>query len=198
MEGSDEEGKGRSLVHYSELLFDKDTNKEIESFMMQESIREKDVSQDDALQIQHANEQTCNNAGDNHAIITKEEVDSSSEIKNCMQIETKRCEKRNDITETSPRKQVHSNDGNEKIDCDVGIVENVGVNSLEGMEHSDDLSESKTGKKNNPNVVHTKGKDPAEVKSLNLSSTKTTSVSPLWDNYILAVRGIPPNEAGVS
>jgi hypothetical protein len=197
MEGSDEEGKGSSPAHYSELLFDKDTNKEIESFLIQESVRGKDVFHDDALQIQQATEQTCSNAGDNHAIITKEEVDSSSEIKNCMQIESERCEKRNDITETSPRKQVHSNDGN-KIDCDAGIVENVVVNSLEGIEHSDDLSENKTGKKNNPNVVHTKVKDPAEAKSLKVSSPKTTSISPLWDNYILAVRGIPPREAGVS
>jgi hypothetical protein len=193
---TNEEVEGSSPVPYSELIFDEDTDKEIESFLKQELILEKDASQDDVLQTQHANEQTCSTAEDNHAILIKGEVDGLSEIKNCKQIETKRCEKRLEITETSPRKHAHSNDGNEKIDCDVEIV---GMNSMEEMEHSEDLSESKTDEKSNLNVVPTKVKVlAAEAKPLKVPSTQTTSIGPMWDNYILAVRGIPPREAGVS
>jgi hypothetical protein len=133
MKRSNEEEGGSSNAPNSELVFDEDTDKEIESFLKQELIRE-DVFQDDVLQTQHANEQTCSTADDNRAILNR---------------------------------------------------------------HPDDLSESKTAKTNNPNVVHTEAKVlAAEAKPL--PSTKTTSISPMWDNYILAVRGIPPREAGVS
>lgn len=186
MESSNEEGDISSHVSYSELMFDEDTDKEIESFLRPELIPEKDVSQDDVLETQHANEQTCSTTVDNRAILTKEEVDGVAETKNCMQIETKRYEKRIEITETSPRKHVRNSDGNDAM------------NSLKEMRHSDDLSGSKTGKKNNTNVAHTKVKVlTAEAKSLKVPSPKT-ALSPMWDNYILVVSGIPPRDAGVS
>jgi hypothetical protein len=190
METKEKERKGVFPDHYSELLFDKNTDKEIESFLKQELIREQDVSQDDVIQTQHANEQTCSTPDANHANITKEEVHSSLEIRNRMQIETKGSEKQKDKDETSPRKRLHNNDENEKIDYDVRIVENVGVSSLEGMEHPGDLSESKTGKKANPNV-NTKVKELA-------AEANSFKMPPMWNNYILAVRGIPPRQSGVS
>jgi hypothetical protein len=196
MKSSNKEGNGSSPGEYSELIFDEDTDKEIESFLRHKLVREKDLYQEDVLQTEHANQQTCSTEDDNHANLIKEEVSSFSEINNCMQIETKGCEKRIEMTEASPRKHVQ-NDGNEKID-DVGVViENVEMNSLKEVEHSDDLSESKTGEKDNPNIVHTKVLA-AEAKPLKVPSTKATSITPMWDNYILAVRGIPPRESAVS
>jgi hypothetical protein len=191
---SNKDGKRSSPVQYSEVIFDEDTYKEIESFLKQKLVREKEVSQDDVLQTQYANEQI---ADDNHAILIEEKGSSLSEKEKCMQIETRGCEKQIEVTEASPRKHVH-NDGNEKIDYDVGIVaKNVGMNSVEEVEHSDDLSESKTGEQNNPNVVHTKV-NAAETKPLKVPLTKTTSIGSLWNDYVLAVRGIPPSEVRVS
>lgn len=193
MKSSNEEGDISSHVSYSKLIFDEDTDKEIESFLRPELIPEKDVSQDDVLETQHANEQTCSTTVDNRAILTKEEVDCLAETKNSLQIETKRCEKRIEITKTNPRKHVHNNNGNDR-----GIAENDVMNSLKDMRHSDDLSGSKTGKNNNPNVAHTEVKVlTAEAKSLKVPSTKT-ALSAMWNNYILVVSGIPPRDAGVS
>jgi hypothetical protein len=284
MESKDEEEKENLPTHFSELLSDKDTDKEIKSFLGEELIREKNISEDDELQIQHVNEQTCSIADGSHANMTKEEVYRLPAVNNSMQTETKRCEKQNDISEKSPGKHVHNNNNaNENTEYDVGsTVENVGESSLEGMEHPDDLSESKTGERGNSSVVHTKvnelvtekncmqietkrcekqnfvseespekhvhnnnadekieydvgitvenveesslegmghpddlsesktGGDNssvvhtrvkelvAEGKSVKMPSSETTSLSPLWGNYILSVRGAPPSEARVS
>jgi hypothetical protein len=200
METNDEKGKGILPVQFSELLSDKDTDKEIKSFLKQELIRGKNLSQDDVLQIQDVNEQTFSIANASHANVTKEEVDSLPAGKNCMQIEAKSCEKQNYISEKSPEKHVHSNNANEKREYDVGITgENVCESSLERMELPDDLSESKNGERDNPSVVPTKVKEVvAEEKSVKMPSPEMTSLSPAWSNYILSVRGIPPREAGVS
>jgi hypothetical protein len=200
MESNDEEGKGILPVQFSEHLSDKDTNKEMESFLKQELIRGKNLSQNDVLQKQDGKEQTFSITDANHANVTKEEVDSLAAVKNCMQIETKSCQKQNDMFEKSPGKHAHNNNANKKIEYDVGITgENVGESSMEGMELPDDLSESKTGERDNPSVVPTKVKEVvAEEKSVKMPSPEMTPLGPLWGNYILSLKGIPPREAWVS
>lgn len=187
-------------VNFSEHLFAEDTNREIESFPGQELLREKSFSQYDELETQHANEQMCGTEDANHGNITNEEVNSLLTEKNCMQNETERSGKRNDTTERSHENILQIDNANEKIQYDIGItVENVGERSFEGMEVPDVLSEGKTGERENPSVEHTKVKElVTEAKPLKISSSKTTALSPLWSNYILSVRGIPPREAGVS
>jgi hypothetical protein len=83
----------------------------------------------------------------------------------------------------------------------LGIVVESGKNSLVSMEHSDNVSESKN--QTDQNAFDVKAKDVgAEAKSMETTSVRTylinRDMSPLWDSYILAVKGIPPKESVVT
>jgi hypothetical protein len=165
----DDEGEGILPPHYSELLLDKDTDKEIELFLRQELIPEQVVSE-------------------------------------VVPLESKGFEKGNDQTEIRKDKQVPIKDVEDKKQIDIGtgiVVENVGSSSLGSVDDSDVLG-SRNGNKSNPKVLNVRVEEvDAEAKCMNedkkISCTKTNSeTSPLWDNYILAIKGLPPRGVRVS
>jgi hypothetical protein len=88
-----------------------------------------------------------------------------------------------------------------EIGYGLGIVVECGTNSLESTENSENVSESKN--KTDRNAFDLKAKDSgAEAKSMEITSGRTSLIngdlSPLWNSYVLAVKGIPPKEPGVS
>jgi hypothetical protein len=88
-----------------------------------------------------------------------------------------------------------------ELEYGFGIFFESGTNFLESVEHSDNVSESKI--KTDKNAFDLKAKDVgAEAKSMETTSGRPCLIngdlSPLWNSYILAVRGIPPKESGVS
>ena len=206
----DDDGNGM-LPHHSSEMLDTDIDEEIEMFLKQEFISEQDVSEDGVTQKRNINEKILNvtNSGNGNVAglvsecrVTLHREDGPSEIKQSLQIENNVPEKRNDQTEILHKKRLRDNDvkGEKEIDCGLGIVES-GTNSLESAENSDNISGSKN--ETDQNTLDVKAKDVgAEAKSTETTSGRTCLVnrdlSPLWDSYILAVKGIPPKESGVS
>jgi hypothetical protein len=133
--------------------------------------------------------------------VTIHRVDDSSEIKQSVQIENSAPEKRSDQTEILHKKRLRDSDVKDEtaIDYGLGNVES-GTNSLEITEHSDNVSGSKN--ETDQNAFDVKVKVGAEGKSMKTTSGRTCllnrDLSPLWDSYILTVKGIPPIESGVS
>jgi hypothetical protein len=209
----DDDGNGMLPDLCSETL-DRDTDEEIELFLKQDLKSEQNVSVDKVTPKRSTKEQSLNTTETGHrnkaGLVTdcreaKDRVDDSSEIKHRVQIEKKVPEKRNDQTEIPSKKRVRDGDveDEKEIDYGLGIVVESGTNSLESMEHSDNVSGIKIGNKTDRNVFDVKAKDvDAEAKSMEKTSVRTylisRDLSPLWDSYILAVKGIPPKESGVS
>jgi len=139
---------------------------------------------------------------DSECRVTIHRVDDSSEIKQSVQIENSVPEKRSDQTEILHKKRLRDSDVKDEteIDYGLGIVVESGTNSLEITEHSDNVSGSKN--ETDQNAFDVKVKVGAEGKSMETTSGRTCLInrdlSPLWDSYILAVKGIPPKESGVS
>jgi hypothetical protein len=109
--------------------------------------------------------------------------------------------KLNDGTETLHKKRLRDSDEDvNEIDYGMGIVVEGGTNPLEKTEHSDNVSGSTNV--TDQNVSDVKAKDGAEAKSMETASLRTQlmyrDLSPLWGSYVLAVKGIPPKESGVS
>jgi hypothetical protein len=135
------------------------------------------------------------------SVVTVHRVDDSSEIIKCVQTENNVHENRNDQTEILDKRLRDSYVKDEaEIDYGLGIVES-GTNSLEITEHSINVSGSKN--KIDQNELNAKAKGVgAEAKSMETTSGRTCLInrdlSPLWDSYILEVKGIPPKESGVS
>jgi hypothetical protein len=214
IESEDDEGERILPVHCSELLLDTDTDKEIELFLRQELIPEKIVSEENLIETQHTNEQTCNTTGADHVDVTipisefndttSELADNPSAVKKYVPTETKGFQKQNGRTETLQNKQAPNNVEVEKqADNGVGFpVENVGASSLDSMQHSE--GRSRSGDRTNQKMLSLRVKDAdAEAKSVNEDKktppTETNSVmNPLWDKYVLAVKGLPPNGVQVS
>jgi hypothetical protein len=147
---------------------------EIDMVLKQQLISEQDVSVDGLRQKRNTNEKSLNPIDPGNGKVAGL---VSSEIKQRAQIES----------------------DEKKIDFDLGIES--GTNSLETTEHSDTVSGSTH--KTDENVFDVKAKDlGSEAKSTETTSVKTYQInrdlSPLWDSYILAVKGIPPKESGVS
>jgi hypothetical protein len=207
----DDDGNGMLPLHSSEIL-DTEIDKEIELFLKQEVISEQDVSEDGLTQKRNTKEKSRNatdTGNGNVAGLVSEcrvmlhRVDDSTEIKQSVQIENNVPEKRNDHTEILHKKRLRDSDVKDEteIDYGLGIVVESGTNSLESTEHSDKVSGSKN--KTDETAFDVKAKDVgAEAKSLETISERTCLInrdlSPLWNSYILAVKGIPPKEAGVS
>ena len=207
----DDDGNGMLPQHSSEML-DTDIDEEIELFLKQELISEQDVSENGATQKRNTNEKsriaTHTDNGNvaglvSECRVTIHRVDDSSEIKQSVQIENNVPEKRNDQTEILHKKRLRDSDVKDEteIDYGFGIVVESRTDSLESTEHSDNVSGSKN--KTDQNAFDVKAKDiGAEAKSLETTSGRTCLInrdlSPLWDSYILAVKGIPPKESGVS
>jgi len=207
----DDDGQGM-LPHRSSEMVDTDIDEEIELFLKQELISEQDVSEDGVTQKRNTNEKSLNVTGTGNGnaagIVTEcsvalHGVDDSLEKKGSVNIESIVPEKRNDQTEILHKKRLRdSNVEDEKeIDYGLGIVVESGTNSVENTEHSDKVSGSKN--KTDQNAFDVKAKDVgAEAKSMETTSGRTylinRDLSPLWDSYILAVKGIPPKESGVS
>jgi len=187
-------------------------DEEIELFLKQGLVSEQDVSEDGVTQKRSTNEKSRNGTGTGNGNVaglvseckvTIHRVDDSSKIKQSVQIENNVPEKRNDQTEILHKKRLRDSDVKDEaqIDYGLGIVVESGTNSLEITEHSDNVSGSKN--KTDPNALDVKAKDVgAEAKSMETTSGRTCLInrdlSPLWDSYILAVKGIPPKESGVS
>ena len=135
--------------------------------------------------------------------VTLHPVDDSSEIKQSLQIENNVPEKRIDQTAILHKKRLRDSDveHGKEIDYGLVIVIESGTNSLDSTEHSDNVSGSKN--KTDQNALDVKAKDVgAEAKSMETTSGRTCLINgglcPVWDSYILAVKGIPPKESGVS
>jgi hypothetical protein len=196
-ESEDDDGNG-ILPHHSSVILDSDVGKEIELFLKQELISERDVSVDGPRQKRNTDEKSFNPTDTGNGKVAGL---VSSKIKQRGQIESDVPEKRNDQTEKLHKKRLRDSDGKDEkeIDYDLGIVES-GTNSLETTEHSDNVSGSTN--KTDQNVFDVKAKDGSEAKSTETTSARTYQInrdlSPLWDSYILAVKGIPPKESGVS
>jgi hypothetical protein len=207
----DDDGNGM-LPHHSSEMLDTDIDEEIEFFLKQELISEQDVSENGVTQKRNTNEKsriaTDTDNGNvtglvSECRVTIHRVDDSSEIKQSVQIENNVPEKRNDQTEILHKKRLRDSDVKDEteIDYGLGIVVESRTNSLESTEHSDNVPGSKN--KTDQNAFDVKAKDiGAEAKSLETTSGRTCLInrdlSPLWDSYILAVKGIPPKESGVS
>jgi hypothetical protein len=207
----DDDGNG-ILPHHSAEILDTDVDEEIELFLKQELISGQDVSDEGVTQKRNTNEESRNATdtgnGSVAGLVSKcrvniHRVDDSSEVKQSLQIENNVPEKQNDQTEILHKKRLCDiNEKEEKeIDNGLGIVVESGTNSLENTEHSDNVSGSKN--KTDENAFDVKAKDVgAEAKSMETTSGRTCLInrdlSPLWDSYILAVKGIPPKESGVS
>jgi hypothetical protein len=210
VESENDDGGNGILPHHSSVILDSDVDEEIELFLKQELISEQDVSVDGVTQKRNTNEESSNPIDTGHGKVAGlvsecsvllHRVDNSSEIKQRIQIESNVPEKRNDQTEILQKKRLRDSDveDEKEIDYGLGIVES-GTNCLETTEHSDNVSGSTN--KTDQNVFDVKAKDGAEAKSMETISVRTylinRDLSPLWDSYILAVKGIPPKESGVS
>lgn len=207
----DDDGNGM-LPHHSSEILDADIDEEIELFLKQELISEQDVSETGVTQKRNTNEKsriaTDTDNGNvaglvSECRVTIHRVDDSSEIKQSVQIENNVPEKGNDQAEILHKKRLRDSDVKDEteIDYGLGIVVESRTNSLESTEHSDNVPGSKN--KTDQNAFDVKAKDTgAEAKSLETTSGRTCLInrdlSPLWDSYILAVKGIPPKESGVS
>ena len=204
LESEDDDDGNGMLPHHSSEILDIDIDEEIEMFLKQELISEEDVSEDGVTQKRNTNEKSRNatdtGIGKVAGLVSEcrvilRRVDDPSEIKQSVQIENNVPEKRNDQTGILCKKRLRDSDvENEKeIDYGLGIVES-GTNS-------DNVSESKN--ETDQNAFDVKAKDVgAEAKSMETTSGRTCLInrdlSPLWDSYILEVKGIPPKESGVS
>ena len=207
----DDDGNGM-LPHHASGILDTDVDEEIEMFLKQECISEQEVSEDGVTQKRNTNEKIRNvtNTGNGNLAglvsecrVTIHRVDGPSEIKQSVEIENNVPEKRNDQTEILHKKRLRDSNVEEEkeIDYGLGIVVETGKNSLESTEHSDNVRESKN--KTDQNAYDVKAKDVgAEAKSVETTSGRTCLINrdlrPLWDSYILAVKGIAPKESGVS
>jgi hypothetical protein len=207
----DDDGNGM-LPHHSSELLDTDIDEEIELFLKQDLISEQDVSEDGVTQKRNTSEKSRNatNTGNGNVAglvseckLTIHRVDDSSEMKQSLQIENNVPEKQNDQSEILHKKRLLDSDVKDEteINYGLGIVVESGTNSLESTEHSDNVSGTKN--KTDQNAFDVKAKDVgAEAKSLETTSGRTCLINrdlgPLWDSYILAVKGIPPKESGVS
>lgn len=200
----DDDGNGMLPRHSSEIL-DSDIDEEIELFLKQ------NVSEDGLIQKRNTNLKSHNatDAGNGNVAglvpecrVVIHRVDDSSEIKQSVQFENNVPEKRDDQTEILHKKRLRDSDAEveKEIDYGSGIVVESGTDSLEIAEHSDNVSGSKN--KTDQSVFDVKAKDGAETKSVETTSVRTylinRDLSPLWDSYILSVKGIPPKESGVS
>jgi len=210
-ESEDNDHGNGMLPHHSSEILDTDIDEKIELFLKQGLVSEQDVSGDGVTQKRSTNEKSRNgtDTGNGNVAglvsecrVTINRVDDSSKIKQNVQIENNVPEKRNDQTEILHKKRLRDSDVKDEteIDYGLGIVES-GTNSLEITEHSDNVSGSKN--KTDPNALDVKAKDVgAEAKSMETTSGRTCLInrdlSPLWDSYILTVKGIPPKESGVS
>jgi hypothetical protein len=209
---SEDNGHGNGMLpyHSSENL-GTDVDEEIELFLKQGLISEQNVSEDGVTQKRSTSEKSRNAvdtgngnvAGlDSECRVTIHRVDDSSEIKQSVQIENSVPEKRSDQTEILHKKRLRDSDVKDETEVDygLGIVVESGTNSLEITEHSDNVSGSKN--ETDQNAFDVKVKVGAEGKSMETTSGRTCLInrdlSPLWDSYILAVKGIPPKESGVS
>ena len=206
----DDHGNGM-LPHHSSENLDTDVDEEIELFLKQGLISEQNVSEDGATQKRSTNEKSRNAvdtgngnvAGqDSECRVTIHRVDDSSEIKQSVPVENSVPEKGSDQTEILHKKRLRDSDVKDEteIDYGLGIVVESGTNSLEITEHSDNASGSKN--ETDQNAFDVKVKAGAEGKCMETTSGRTCLInrdlSPLWDSYILAIKGIPPKESGVS
>ena len=205
-QSEDDDGNGL-LSHHSSDLLDTDIDKEIELFMKQESISKQDVSENGLTQKRNTNEKSQNvtDTGNGNVAgivsecrVTLHPVDESSEIKQSVNIENNVPEKRNDQTEILHKKRLRDShvEDEKEIDCGLGIVIESGTNSLERTEHSDNVSRSKN--KTDQNAFDLEAEDGVEINTMETTSGINRDLSSLWDSYILAVKGIPPKESGVS
>jgi len=208
---SENDDENWMLPNHSSEMLDTDIDAEIEFFLKQELISEEDVSEDGVTQKRNTNKKSCNvtdiGNGNVAGIVSEcrvqlHPVDDSSEIKQSLQFKNNVHEKRNDQTEILHKKRLRDSDveDEKEIDYGLGIVES-GTNSFEITEHSDNVSGSKN--KSDQNEFDVKAKDiGGEAKSMETTSGRTCLInrdlSPLWDSYILAVKGLPPKESGVS
>jgi hypothetical protein len=209
---SEDDYHGNGMLPYqSSENLDTDLDEEIELFLKQGLISEQDVSEDVVTQKRSTNEKSRNavDTGNGNVAglgsecrVTIHRVDDSSEIKQSVQIENSVLEKRIDQTEILHKKRLRDSDVKDEteIDYGLGIVVESGTNSLEITEHSDNVSGSKN--ETDQNAFDVKVKVGAEGKSMETTSRRTylinRDLSPLWDSYILAVKGIPTIESGVS
>jgi hypothetical protein len=205
----DDDGSGMVPHHSSDML---GTDVDDLDLLLKYIRSEQDVSEDGVTQKRNTNEKSRNttDTGNGNVAglvpecsVTTHRVDDSSEIKQSLQIENNVPEKRNDQTEVLNKKRLRDSDmkDGKEIDYGLGIVVESGTNSSEITEHSDNASEGKI--KTDQNAFDVKAKDVgAEAKSKETTSGRTCLInrdlSPLWDSYILAVKGIPPKESGVS
>lgn len=212
IEFGSEDGEGNGMLpHHSSEILDSDIDEEIKLFLKQEFISKEDVSEDGVTQKRNTDEKSLNatHIGNGNVAglvsecrVTMHRVDDSSEIKQSVKIENNVPEKRVDQTEILHKKRLRDSDVEVKkeIDYGTGIVVESGTDSLESAEHSDNVSGSKN--KTDQSVFDVKAEDGAETKSVESTSVRTylinRDLSPLWDSYILAVKGIPPKEFGVS
>jgi len=210
-ESEDDDNGNGVLPHHASEMLDADIDDEIEMFLKQEFISEEEVSEDGVTQKRNTSEKVRNvtdSGNGNVAGLVSEcrvmlhRLDGPSERKQRVQIESNVPEKRSDQTEILNKKRLRDSDVEEEkeIGDGLGIVES-GKNSLESTEHSDNVRESKN--ETDQNVFDVKAKDVGdEAKSMETTAGKTSLInrdlSPLWDSYVLAVKGIPPKESGVS
>jgi hypothetical protein len=208
---SEDDDHGNGMPYHSSENLDADVDEEIELFLKQGLVSEQDVSEDGVTQ-KRTNEKSRSAADTGNGNVaglvsdcevTIRRVDDSSEIKQSVQIENNVPEKRSDQTEILHKKRLRDSDVKDEMEIDygLGIVVESGSNSLDSTEHSDNVSGSKN--KTDQNAFDVKAKDAgAEGKSMETTSGRTRLISrdlsPLWDSYILAVKGIPPKESGVS
>jgi hypothetical protein len=211
-ESEDEDDGNGMLPHQSSEMLDTDIDEEIKLFLKQELISEQDVSEDGVTQKRNTKEKSRNvtDTGNGNLAgivsecrVTLHPVDDSSEIKQSLQIENNVPEKRIDQTAILHKKRLRDSDveHGKEIDYGLVIVIESGTNSLDSTEHSDNVSGSKN--KTVQNAFDVKAKDVgAEAKSMETTSGRTCltnrDLSLLWHSYILAVKGIPPKESGVS
>jgi hypothetical protein len=211
-ESEDDDHGNRMLPYHSSENLDSDVDEEIELFLKQGLVSEQDVSEDGVIQKRSTNEKSRSAAGTGNGNlaglvsecgVTLHRVDDSLEIKQSVQIENNVPEKRSDQTEILHKKRLRDSDVKDEteIDYGLGIVVESGTNSLDSTEHSDNVSGGKN--KTDQNAFDVKVKDVgAEGKSMETTSGRTClmnrDLSPLCDSYILAVKGIPPKESGVS
>ena len=207
----DDDGNGMLPRHSSEML-DIGIDEEIELFLKQELVSKQDVSEDGVTQKRNTNEKRRNvtDTGNRNVAgmvseckVTIHRVDDASEIKRSVKIENNVPEKRNDRTEIPHKKRLRDSgvEDEKEIDYGLGIRVESGTNSLESTEHSDNVSGSKN--KTAQNALDVKAKDGgAEAKSVETTSVRTglknQDLGPLWDSYILAVKGIAPKLSWVS
>jgi hypothetical protein len=213
----DDEGERILPVHYSELLLDKDTDKEIELFLRQELIPEHVHSEEDLKQKKHTSEQTGNTteAGfanpskltSDFSKITPEQVDKPLEINKYVPLKSKGFVEGNDRTETLKDKQVPNKDVEDVKQIGIGteiVVENVGSSSVEIVEDSGSVLKCRSSNESNQEMLNVRVEE-ADAEAKSVSGDKKTSysetnseASPVWDNYILVVKGLPPRGVRVS